>query len=558
MQIPWFSKWRSAIAFSFLVTLSAAGAQARDMDSDGIPDASDNCPFAGNAMQVDGDYDGLGNRCDPDFNNDGVVDEADLDYLKSVFFESDIVGDLNASGLVDFADLAILKRYYGAAPGTPPALSGREGGRAGGGTDGIVSLLPGQTDVFDGDELTLDLHIDFTADPTVGGGVDLLYDDTLLQFESWQAADVGDPAFSRPPDVEAGALRGIAVGDFDGLTGPVVIGTVTFTALDIGDTTVEPSETALVGVGPFVSATDFAAQEVDYLSADVGITLTPGPRIVVEPLEIDLGSIAPFEVSTGTVTITNVGDLDLTIGAVGAVDDLAPPFSLSIDGCSGQLLLPAGQCTLEVEFAPEGVSNYLDTFDIPSNALDFPNVSVTVTGSTSMTPVIEVLPPARLFDNIPVGGSTLEDFAILNAGGAPLEVGTIDASGLDTPFRFESDPCSNTVLQPGGVCLIVVRYSPMEPDVMATANLVIPSNDPIRPTVNVEMTGFPAPGVDTDVFGNNSGLGSIFHTVACINRTSGQAVTDSLPVIKGWNCRELGLEANEGDAIEIYILGVAE
>ncbi len=55
MQIPWYSKWRSAVAFSFFAMLLAASAQARDMDGDGIQDASDNCPLAGNAMQLDRD-----------------------------------------------------------------------------------------------------------------------------------------------------------------------------------------------------------------------------------------------------------------------------------------------------------------------------------------------------------------------------------------------------------------------------------------------------------------------------------------------------------------------
>ncbi len=39
-------------------------APAPDMDGDGVPDASDNCPAAPNAAQADSDGDGLGNACD--------------------------------------------------------------------------------------------------------------------------------------------------------------------------------------------------------------------------------------------------------------------------------------------------------------------------------------------------------------------------------------------------------------------------------------------------------------------------------------------------------------
>ena len=48
-----------------------------DPDGDGVINAIDNCPFAPNAGQADNDLDGLGERCDPDRDGDGVpnVDE---------------------------------------------------------------------------------------------------------------------------------------------------------------------------------------------------------------------------------------------------------------------------------------------------------------------------------------------------------------------------------------------------------------------------------------------------------------------------------------------------
>jgi len=48
-----------------------------DVDNDGVPDASDNCPNVPNAPQVDTDGDGQGDACDPDDDNDGVPDAID-------------------------------------------------------------------------------------------------------------------------------------------------------------------------------------------------------------------------------------------------------------------------------------------------------------------------------------------------------------------------------------------------------------------------------------------------------------------------------------------------
>ena len=50
----------------------------RDFDSDGRANDFDNCPNDYNPDQADSDNDGVGNVCDPDGDNDGVLDEIDL------------------------------------------------------------------------------------------------------------------------------------------------------------------------------------------------------------------------------------------------------------------------------------------------------------------------------------------------------------------------------------------------------------------------------------------------------------------------------------------------
>ncbi len=48
-----------------------------DGDGDGVEYPADNCPDVGNVDQANTDGDGLGNACDPDDDNDGVLDGAD-------------------------------------------------------------------------------------------------------------------------------------------------------------------------------------------------------------------------------------------------------------------------------------------------------------------------------------------------------------------------------------------------------------------------------------------------------------------------------------------------
>jgi hypothetical protein len=88
-----------------------------DSDEDGVRDYMDNCTLVVNPDQRDTDGDGYGSICDPDFDNNGVVQAADLAYLKSKFFMADEHADLDGNGVVQAADLAILKAMFFGPPG---------------------------------------------------------------------------------------------------------------------------------------------------------------------------------------------------------------------------------------------------------------------------------------------------------------------------------------------------------------------------------------------------------------------------------------------------------
>ncbi|NND61133.1 MAG: hypothetical protein HKN49_12780 [Gammaproteobacteria bacterium] len=88
-----------------------------DTDSDGILDANDNCTEVANPAQIDTDGDGYGNFCDPDLNNDGLVNFIDLTQLKGVFFSNDANADFDGSGQVNFGDLVIMKSMFFGPPG---------------------------------------------------------------------------------------------------------------------------------------------------------------------------------------------------------------------------------------------------------------------------------------------------------------------------------------------------------------------------------------------------------------------------------------------------------
>jgi len=87
-----------------------------DLDADGILDSLDNCLVKVNPGQGDPDLDGYGTACDADFDQDGDVDNEDMNILTSG--SCGPVCDLDEDGVVgDFGDLAAFGQLLGSPPG---------------------------------------------------------------------------------------------------------------------------------------------------------------------------------------------------------------------------------------------------------------------------------------------------------------------------------------------------------------------------------------------------------------------------------------------------------
>ncbi len=145
-----------------------------------------------------------------------------------------------------------------------------------------VSLIPASPTVIQGDAIVLELNVDFSDDPTLGGGLDIFYDPALVSFVSYDA-DPGsgsDPAFSRDPDDQGDKLEGLAFGNFNGISGPVRIGTLTFDTLAAGTAMFGIDVTSNMLVGGFVSSVTFGSQMPEFVGATVEIKPVPVPAAI--------------------------------------------------------------------------------------------------------------------------------------------------------------------------------------------------------------------------------------------------------------------------------------
>jgi len=102
--------------------------------------------------------------------------------------------------------------------------------------------------------------------------------------------------------------------------------------------------------------------------------------IDVSPAEVASVNTVLDHFSDKTVTVRNTGTGNLLLSQIASMNPLASPFSIENDNCSLSTVSPSGTCTFQVRFSPNTQAAFSDSFDIPSNATNNPDVTVNVSG----------------------------------------------------------------------------------------------------------------------------------------------------------------------------------
>jgi hypothetical protein len=129
-------------------------------------------------------------------------------------------------------------------------------------------------------------------------------------------------------------------------------------------------------------------------AGDISVTDSVAPT---DDLQVPFGDVREGRSVDNTVTVTNTASGVLVMGSIASINQLAAPFTIVTDTCSGKTISSGETCGVTIRFTPpvgcadsSGTSTtssaklsckYSDSFDIPSNDPDEPAATVQVSGA---------------------------------------------------------------------------------------------------------------------------------------------------------------------------------
>ena len=157
------------------------------------------------------------------------------------------------------------------------------------------------------------------------------------------------------------------------------------------------------------------------------------PRdISVDPVEIDFGHIYAGQTSDQTFTVTNDGELDLTVSSI-TVDDEA----FSVDNGDGFTIGGGESQEVTVTFAPDEAIEYSGTVTIASDDPDEAEVTVEVSGVGDAFPVIRLEPDPIDFGEVIQNEEGRQTLTIHNDGDVDLNLNDITTDSEFFTVNFD-------------------------------------------------------------------------------------------------------------------------
>jgi len=210
--------------------------------------------------------------------------------------------------------------------------------------------------------------------------------------------------------------------------------------------------------GGRVAQLNVASTTLGVIAASVQLNGTgvPPSTLSVTPSSLSFGSLRTGQISAAqTVTVSTIGAVSVS----GINTSIDPGFTLSQNDCGGGFS-SGGSCTLQIEFVPTTPGAYSGQLTLTAAGSPYP-VSVSLTGTGSSAPSLQVLPAVLTFQTTGAGQiSAPATVTITNAGtDAAVTNLTWSIFPVGASYQIVSTSCTAT-LAVASSCAVSVSFAP--------------------------------------------------------------------------------------------------
>lgn len=217
-----------------------------------------------------------------------------------------------------------------------------------------------------------------------------------------------------------------------------------------------------------------------------GLVSSPGGNIQSGPLQLNPSSVSFGKVglgkqSTQNISVTNPNKSTVTITQVNVSNQ---QFALS--PVALPLSLPSGQTvSFSISVKPTAMGTVSGTLSVGTDVSATPQqLDLSATG---VNPQPQISPSSSSLDfgSVTIGQQGTENVTFTNAGGSDLTISMLTLTGAEFAVSGITTPRTITA---GQTAALTITFHPTATG-SATGGLVITSNDPTNPTVNISLTG---------------------------------------------------------------------
>ncbi|MGD1098213.1 MAG: choice-of-anchor D domain-containing protein [Bryobacteraceae bacterium] len=237
-----------------------------------------------------------------------------------------------------------------------------------------------------------------------------------------------------------------------------------------------------------------------------GAGATP-PSIGIAPSSLTFGAVTVGQTGNITLTISNNGNSELTIKSLVSSN---PRFAVALTSAPINVDPGASQ-TLTIAFSPTVAGVQSGGLTINSTDPVTPSVTLNMTGNgvgSGGFPAIGATPGSLSFGSIAVGQNKNLSLVVNNNGAGTLTVSSITSSSAAFALMATPTPFS---VAPGSFQFVTIAFSATSAGAQS-GTITIVSNDPITPSLTVNVTGTGVAPVVTPVINvtpTNLNFGSV-------------------------------------------------